>query len=549
MRQIGRYERLCRERNQRDLDLARGGHPRGFRFSQEAADYAVNWIQEYGRHHKGEWAGKPLILEPWQAENIRTIFGWKRADGSRRFRRVWWHTPRKQGKTQIAAAVALYLLVGDSEPGAEVYTTATKKEQAAICHEAARAMVRKNAVLAQAIKVPKNAIANLTCAQLGSKMAVLASDHGTLDGLNPHGDIRDEVAEWTAHELATVLDTATGSRRQPLTFEITTAGVYDPEGVGWQHHEYATSVLEGRLEDDTLFAYVTAIEDGDDPWDPAVWAKACPNLGVSLKLEYMEDQAVKARTQMAAQNGFLQKLLNRWTQQTTRWLNADRWREAEDATFSERDLEGLECVAGLDLSLRNDPSALVLLFRRPDDGIDLTCRFWLPESTVEEEARRGRTYWRAWAEQGWLDVVPGDTIRHSHIRDEIKELSERFRIAEFGFDPAHANLLAGELSDDGHTMVEVRQGPLTMSEPSKLFEAQVFARKIRATGRPGGPNPILRWMVGNAVAHVGRTGLVQPDKAKARGKIDGVTAAICALSRIVGNDSVAPYDGESLTFV
>jgi phage terminase large subunit-like protein len=173
----------------------------------------------------------------------------------------------------------------------------------------------------------------------------------------------------------------------------------------------------------------------------------------------------------------------------------------------------------------------------------------LPESTVEDEARKGRTYWRTWAEQGWLDIVPGDTIRHSFIRDEIRALVPRFTITEFGFDPAHANLLAGELSDDGHQMVEVRQGPITMSEPSKLFEALVYSRKVRATGRPGGPNPVLRWMIGNAVAHVGRTGLIQPDKAKARGKIDGVVAAITALSRVVGGESIGDYQGESLTFV
>lgn len=536
-RTSSKLERLCHERSERDHALARKGHPRGFWYDAKAADFAVAWIEKYGRHYRGEWAGRPLILGEWQRWNFREIFGWKRDDGTRRYRKVWWETPRKNGKTQVAAGAGLFLMVADNEPGAEVYTTATKREQAAEVHEAARRMVMYSEQLREIVKVPKNKLANLTCDVLASKMAILAADFGTLDGLSPHGDIRDEVHQWRDHELAQVLDTATGARRQPLTIEITTAGIYDPEGVGWKHHEYAQQVLDGTLEDDTLFAFISAAEEQDDPWDPATWWKASPNLGVSLKIDYMADQAHKARTQVEAQNGFMMKLLNRWMQQVERWLPMDRYLRAEDPKFNEEQLVGRECVAGLDLSLARDVTALVLVFTNPAGGYDLTCRFWLPEDTIDDEARKGRGFWRTWAEQGWLIAVPGAVIRHSFVRAEINRLRERFNIKALGYDPAEANLLTGELSDqDGLTVVEVRQGKLTLSEPSRMLEASIYQSEVRVTGAPGGPNPIFRYMADNAVVTKNANGDIQPDKARARGKIDGISAGVTALSLIVGED-------------
>jgi phage terminase large subunit-like protein len=545
-RSAGKLERLCRERSARDLRLAYGSrtprdprdtsHPAGLWFEAEAGDFAVRWIEKYCRHHKGEWAGQLFILGEWQRWNVRELFGWKRPDGTRRYRRAWWETPRKNGKTQIAGGIGLHLLVGDNEPGAEVYTTATRKEQAWICHEAARQMVRRSPELREIVKVPKNKLANLTCESLGSFMAILTADHGSLDGPMPHGDIRDEVHAWTAHELAEVLDTASGSRRQPLTLEITTAGVYDPEGVGTQHHEYAVDVLEGRIEDDSLFAFIAAAEEGDDPWDPATWWKANPNLGVSIKLDYMQDQARRARASASALNGFLTKLLDHWTNQQTAWLDSQRWAEAEDDGLTERDLEGMECVGGLDLSTRRDLTAFVLVFQLPDGGIVLVCRFWLPRSQIDDEARKSRRFYREWAERGWLIACEGDNVDYEAVEAEVNALGQRFRIREIGYDPANANMLAGKLSAAGFTMIERRQGPLTLSEPSKYLESEIYSRRVCATGAPGGPNPIMRWMVGNAVARRNVNGDIRPDKEKARGKIDGISASVTALVSVVGGE-------------
>jgi phage terminase large subunit-like protein len=545
-RPISQLEQFCRERQERDLQLAYGGrrrlrdprdtsHPRGLWFDYEAGDYVVRWIEKFGRHHKGEWAGRPLLLEEWQRENVRTIFGWKRQDETRRFRKAWWHTARKNGKTQIAGGVGLFLLVGDGEPGAEVYTTATKKEQAAICHEAARQMARRSPELREVVKVPKNKLANLTFDATGSFMAILASDHGTLDGLNPHGDLRDEVAEWTSHELAEVLDTASGARRQPLTLEITTAGVYDEEGVGYKAHDYAVNVLNGTIEDDALFAFIAAAEDGDDPFDPATWWKASPNLGVSLKLEYMQDQARKARNQPRKLNAFLQKLLNQWTQQVTRWLAPGQWIPCHRKDFDETKFHGRECIGGLDLSSVTDLSAFVLVFQDPDGTIDVLCRFWLPEATIEAASEEGRDYYAEWEKAGFLTSTPGNVIDYDFIRAEINELAKRFKIKEIAYDPYNATQISNNLIADGFTLVLTRQGFLTLSEPAKLLEVKVGSGKLRHG------SPVLRWNGLNVSVVTDSAGNIKPHKDIKRAlKIDGISALVTALSRIVGAEPQKP---------
>jgi phage terminase large subunit-like protein len=547
-RPLCKLEQLARERHQRDLELAYGGrrprdprdthHPRGLWFDDEAGDFAGRWIEKYCRHHKGEWAGRPLTLAAWQRENTSQIFGWKRPDMTRRYREVWWHTGRKNGKTQIAGGVGLFLLVGDNEPGAEVYTTATKKDQAAICHEAARQMVKRSPELRDYVKVPKNKLANLTIDASASFMAILASDYGTLDGLNPHGDLRDEVAEWTAHELAEVLDTATGSRRQPLKFQITTAGVFDEEGVGWKRHEYAMNVLNGTIEDDSVFAYIAAMEEGDDPYDPATWWKANPNLGISLKLSYMEDQAKKARNQARLLNSFLQKLLNQWTQQVTRWLHPEQWiacHKKDDREFEAR-LRGRKCVGGLDLSSVSDLTAFVLIFHNPDDSFDVLCRFWIPQDTLDEAVRtKSHPFYEEWEKEGFLTATPGNVVDYDFIRAEINDLAKQFDIEKIAYDPYNATQMANNLQADGFELVKTRQGFLTLSEPSKLIERKIKKGVLRHR------SPVLRWNGLNVSITTDPAGNIKPVKdAKRANKVDGITALVTGTSLIVGAEPPAP---------
>jgi phage terminase large subunit-like protein len=547
-RRIGKYERLARDRQARDIALTRqpGGHPRGLWFDDAEADRVVDFIEGYCRHYKGEWAGQLLKLQPWAKDDvIRPIFGWKRPDGTRRFRTAWEELARKNGKTTKAAAGALYMLVGDGEKGGEVYCTATKQDQAKILHHDATEMVRASEELREFILCSRN---NLSCARLGSKFEPLGADSETLDGLNPHAHFPDEVH---AHKDAGVwnkLDTAMGSRRQPLTWAITTAGIYDKESIGWRKHEYATQILEGVFEDDEFFAYIAAVDDGDDPYDPANWQKANPNLGVSIYESFMRGQAAKAQRDPLFYNEFLQLHLNRWTQQATRWITPEQWTACDPVSAAaaleqregwEKTLQGRACAGGLDLSSKLDLTAFALAFPRPDGAVDLLLRFWMPEARVEAELRKGQKHFAQWVKDGWIKTTPGEVIDYAFVRREINDLGKLYSIGEIAFDPWNAQQLATELEEqDGFTMVEFRQGFTSMSEPSKDFEARTISRRLRHGG-----NPVLAWNVGNAVVRRDPAGNIKPDKEKAKGRIDGLVAAIMAIGRAVLQER-SIYSGE-----
>jgi phage terminase large subunit-like protein len=543
-RRIGKYERLAYERQARDIALASrpAGHPRGIYWDPAAADRPVQFIEGFCRHHKAEWAGQLLRLEEWQKAGVlRPVFGWKKADGTRRFRTAWIEIARKNGKTTKAGGVGLYLTVADGEEGAEVYCTATKEDQAGILWRDAAAMVKRSPDLQRFVKEVRSKGGRLYCERTSSFFRPLGADSTTLDGLNPHGHLPDEVHAHKDRGVWNILDTGMGARRQPLTFAITTAGTYAPDSVGWEQHDYAVKVLEGIYEDDSFFAFICAIDEGDDPFDPENWGKANPNLGISIKPSYLAIQAEKAKRQPSFYNEFLRLHLNVWTQQVTRWLSIEKWNESDpisaDAALEQRAekekaLIGKDCFAGLDLSSKLDLTALVLVFPAEDGFYDLICRFWLPEAKVEEEEKHGRPQYAQWAREGWLKTTPGAVIDYEFIRAEIRELGKLYKIVEIDYDPHNATHISTELGEqDGFTMVEHQQGFISMSEPSKTFEAEIVNKKIRHGG-----NPILRSHVANAVKKTDSAGNIKPDKAKTKGHIDGVVATIMPLGRakIVG---------------
>jgi len=544
----GRYERLCWERQERDLALAYPGgvptspdprawriatrHPKGFWFDPEAAERPILWIESLCHHHKGEWAGQPLVLADWQRQIRRIVFGWRRGDGTRRFRIAYIEVPRKNGKTEDAAAGALYLAFGDGEPGAEVYSSATKRDQAKIAHDAAVEMWKRSPDL-QAIVVKRRN--NLHDPDTASKYEPLGADSDTLDGLNPHGNVVDELHAHKTRAVWDVLDTAMGSRRQPLTWAITTAGIYHPESIGWQQHQHATQILDGVIEDDEFFAFIAAADAEDDWRDPATWAKANPNIGITPKWSYLESQCRKAEQQPSFLNTFLRLHLNRWTQQRDRWIAIEAWNACEPRDLSraemderEQALAGAPCYGGLDLSTKLDLTALVLLFPREEDVLDLLCRFWVPEERIGDRVRRDRVPYDAWVRDGWLSATPGNVTDYDAVREEIRALAGRFDLRELGFDPWNATQLAVQLEGDGLTMVEIRQGYRTLSEPSKEFEARVTAGKVRHGG-----HPVLRWMVANVAHREDPAGNIKPDKSASAERIDGVVAAIMGLGRLI----------------
>jgi phage terminase large subunit-like protein len=335
-----------------------------------------------------------------------------------------------------------------------------------------------------------------------------------------------------------VLDTALGARRQPLTFSITTAGTYDPESIGWQTHDYATKVLDGTFEDDQFFAYIAAADLEDDWRDPATWAKANPNMGVSLKPDYIERQCAKAEKQNSFTNEFLRLHLNRWTAQVTRWLSPEAWAANDSKPIDEVALVGRLCYAGVDLATKHDLTTLVLWFPEPDGTATLLCRAWLPKESAKREADKGRRHYQTWADQGWITLTDGEYVHMDVVEKEILALSEKFRIQEMGFDPWNATTFATHMQESGLTMVEIRQGPKSMSEATKDFEMFVNTKRLHHGG-----NPVLRWAVSNAVIRSDVNGNVAPDRKSSIDKIDPVVASIMALSRANGRAEDA-YSGD-----
>lgn len=532
-RKLGKYEQLWLQRHERDLASASA---RGLRFDPALGERAVKFVEGYCKHGKGEWAGQPLILHEVQRDFLRQIFGWVRTDGTRRFRTAYVEVPRKFGKSTIAGGVGLYLMIGDGEKGSEVYSSATKKDQASICWKDAAAMVKTSPDLKRLIKVFRG---NMSCERFGSKFEPLGADSSTLDGLNPHGNIVDELHAHRDRGVWDVLDTAMGARRQPLTLAITTAGTYDAESIGWQIHDYATKVLEGVIEDDTFFAFIAAADE--PPKDQPEWyfteaaqRQANPGFGVSPKADYLAKQAEKARMQPSFYNTYLRLHLNVWTQQQTRWLSLENWSACESASGRahalerETSLERKTCFGGLDLSSKLDLSALSLVFPSDSGEIDVLCRFWLPEATIERYSKKGQRHWAQWVREGWLTATPGDVIDYEFIRAEVNALSKRFALQEVAFDPWGATDIATRLLGDGIPMVECRQGYKTLSEPAKDLEARVISKKVRHAA-----NPVLRFCASNAVVSTDSAGNIKPDKEKASDRIDGIVATIMALSRAI----------------
>lgn len=517
-----KFVRLAVERHARDLET---GAERGLRFDREAAGYALRFFS-FLRHSKGEWAGQPFALEPWQQFLIWAAFGWKRADGLRRFRTVYEEVPRKNGKTTMLAGLGLYLLTADGEPGAEVYSAATKRDQAKLSWTEAVRMRGASPSLSRMVQHFR-ASDNLSVEATASKFQPLGADADTMDGLNIHAALIDELHAHRTRAVVDVLNTATGSRRQPLIWEITTAG-YDRNSVCYEHHEYSRQVLEGTVEDDSWLAWISTIDEGDDWKDESTWAKANPNLGISVKLDDLRRKAEQAKRMPSAQNAFLRLHLNVWTQQSDRWIDLDLWDENAGTVEAEA-LAGRACHGGLDLSAVSDLTAWVMVFPSEADPeqLDILARFWCPAAQLTNDANRYRDQYQAWAREGYLETTPGDAIDYQFIKRRILEDAGRYELRDLNVDRLFQGYgLSMELADEGLAVNGMGQGFLSMAMPVKELEKRLLGRKLHHGG-----HPILRWMAGNVQMRQDPAGNLKPDKAASQGKIDGIVALIMALDR------------------
>ncbi len=525
---VGKLVRLACDRHLRDLET---GHERGIQFDEDAAETAIVFFT-FLKHSKGEWAGQSFLLAPWQQFIVGSLFGWMRMDGTRRFRTAYNEMGRKNGKSTLAAGVGLLLAFFDNEPGAEVYAAATKRDQAKIVWGEAKRMVNATAAMKQRIRV---LTANLSVEAKASKFEPLGADSDSMDGLNVHGVIIDELHAHKNRDMWDVLETATGSRRQPLMFVITTAG-YDRHSICWQQHQYASQVLDGVIEDDSYFAYIATVDDGDDWADETVWHKANPNLGVSVKPDDLKLKAERAEAMPAAQNAFRRLHLSQWTQQETRYIDLAKWNECGGDV--DRDaLTGETCYAGLDLASTTDIAALVLVFPRPDGEYEMVAEFWIPEDNLIERVRRDRVPYDVWVNQGYIQATPGNVIDYAFIRDTLNKLSTDFSIAEVAFDRWGATKLSLDLQDDGFKMVEFGQGFASMSAPTKELTNLILSKKLRHGG-----NPVMRWMADNLIVKQDPAGNLKPDKSKSIEKIDGMVALVMALDRAVRHGGESVYE-------
>lgn len=523
-----KWVRLACERYFHDL---KHGHERGLWFDRDAAERKIK-MTSLLKHSKGQWAGEYFKPEPWQQFIDWNVFGWMREDGTRRFRTQYEEVARKNGKSTRGATTGIYLAFFDGEPGAQVYSASVKRDMSRLVHSEATLMVKKNRALKKHVKIYKD---NLHMEATASKYEPLGGDSDSLDGLNLHAAICDELHAWKSREMWDVLETATGSRRQPLIVAITTAGV-DRHSLCYEKHEYTRKVLEGFKDgsfvDDTWFGIIYTLDEDDDWRDESCWIKANPNLGVSKKLDDLQMKARRAEKMPGSQNNFKRRELNIWVQGETKWMDMDAWRAcagnipAQEIAVKCKKRMGF---GGLDLSSTSDITAWLKVFPASDGFYDVVARFWLPEDAIQPRTQEGAHY-EQWVREGWITATDGNVIDYDFIFEQIERDADDYDIQQSAFDRWGAARVVQVLEKKGMTMVQFGQGFASMSPPMKELERLVLAGKICH-----GNNPVLTWMMDNLIARMDPAGNIKPDKEKSKEKIDGVVALIMALDLALRN--------------
>lgn len=521
-----RWVRLACERHVRDLEE---GEERGLWFDEEKARQAITFFRLL-KHSKGEWAGRPLTLEPWQQFVVASLLGWRRTDGTRRYRTAYLEVARKNGKTTLAAGLGLYLMLADGEPGAEVYSVATKRDQARLSHGEATRMAKSSPAIRRMVNVYRD---NIHIVDTASKFEPLGADADTMDGLNVHAALVDEVHAHKTRTVWDVIETATGARRQPLMLAITTSG-YNRQSLCWQLHEYSQQVLDGVIEDDSWFGMIYTLDEDDDWEDETLWPKANPNLGVSKKWDDMRRKAARAREMPAALNAFQRLELDIWTQAETKWIPWQHW-QACGAAVDADGMRGRICYGGLDLSSNIDVSAFLLVFPPQGNGdqYQVLSRFWIPEEAMVERSRRDRVPYDAWVRQGLITATPGNVIDYAWILDQIDQDAQAYDIREVAFDRWGATKIATELMERGGEdwLVQFGQGYVSMSPAMRELERLILEHKLAH-----GNNPVLTWMANNLVVRTDPAGNIKPDKEKSIERIDGMVALVMALDRALRHE-------------
>ena len=515
-------------------------------YDKSAADYAVAFIENLC-HTKGTWAGKPFELIDWQEQIIRDLFGTLKPNGYRQFNTAYIEIPKKQGKSELAAAVALLLTCGDGEERAEVYGCAADRQQAAIVFDVAADMVRMCPALSKRVKILASQ-KRLIYTPTNSFYQVLSAEAYSKHGFNIHGVVFDELHTQPNRKLFDVMTKGSGdARMQPLYFLITTAGT-DTHSICYETHQKAKDIIEGRKIDPTFYPVIYGADESDDWTDPKVWKKANPSLDITVGIDKVKAACESAKQNPGEENAFRQLRLNQWVKQAVRWMPMEKWDNCAFAV-DEDELEGRVCYGGLDLSSTTDITAFVLVFPPLDeeDKYIILPYFWIPEDNLTLRVNRDHVPYDVWERQGYLQTTEGNVVHYSFIEKFIDRLGERFNIREIAFDRWGAVQMVQNLESMGFTVVPFGQGFKDMSPPTKELMKLVLEQKIAHGG-----HPVLRWNMDNIYIRTDPAGNIKADKEKSTEKIDGAVATIMALDRAIrcGNDRGASvYDERGLLFL
>ena len=514
------------------------------RYDKKKADHAVAFIQNL-KHTKGKWDGKPFFLLPWQEQIVRDIFGIVNAEGKRQFRSAYIEIPKKNGKSELAAAIALYLLYGDGEASAEVYSCANDRSQASIVFDVAKRMVEKSPALLKRSKIAA-ATKRIVNYRNAGFYQVLSAETGTKHGLNISGLVFDEIHAQPNRKLYDVMTKGSGdAREQPLFFIITTAGT-DKESICYELHTKALDIMNGRKIDHSFYPVIYGLSDEDDWNDEANWYKANPSLGYTISIDRVRDAYRDALENPAEENVFKQLRLNIWTNSTVVWIPEHIY-ERGNLPINPAELEGRDCYAGLDLSSTSDITALVLVFppRTENEKYIVLPFFWLPEETLELRCRRDHVLYDVWQRQGYILTTEGNVIHYGFIERFIERLGEKYHIIEIAYDRWNATQMVQNLEDMGFTMVPFGQGFKDMSPPSKELYKLLMEGNINHGG-----NPVLKWMAQNVVMRQDPAGNIKPDKERSVEKIDGIVALIMGLDRCIRSaPATSVYDERGILFI
>lgn len=514
-----------------------------YHFDEHAANRAVAFIETMITHCKGEWSGQPFILENWQKEQIiKPIFGWKRKDGTRKYRTVYIEIPRKNGKSNICAALGIYMLFADTERGAEIYSAAGDTGQAKIVFDIAKQMVAQNPELAKRAKILQNSIINPS---KGNFYKAISSDSKTKHGFNSSCIIIDELHTQPNRDLWDTLTTSTGARREPLTVAISTAG-YDKNSICWEVHDYAQKVKDKIIKDDTFLPILYAADEADDFTLEETWKKANPGYGTIIKKEYLQKEAEKASEITSYENTFRRLHLNQWTTNQTRWISDELWMKNDKGPIDYNILKNEICYAGLDLASIRDLTSLVLVFPRPNEEFIIIPYFFTPKDTAFIRSRRDKVDYLKWHKEGHMELTPGNVTDYGYIKNKIYKIAETYDLKKIAYDRWNSSQLILDIYDEGIPCEPFGQGFVSMNQPCKEIERMVLEKKINHAGQP-----VLRWNMSNLQMKQDPANNIKMDKAKSTEKIDGAVAMAMAIGAMMNDDKdeESTYNDNDILFL